>query len=80
MGDARAGICSEVFAELDKDGDGVVPLNLLREKFDPNFHPDCMNRVKSPDDVINEFLATFETYHSLYVNQFAINKKNRLMI
>ena len=75
MGEARAAVCSDVFGELDKDGDGMVPLNLLRERFDPAFHPDCMNRVKSSDDVINEFLATFETYHSLYVSQFVIYKK-----
>lgn len=68
MNDDRADIVSEVFNYLDHDGDGYVAINILREKFNPNYHPDCLERRKSHDQIINDFITTFDTFHALYTN------------
>lgn len=50
----------KVFDVLDTQGQNlIVPQDLL-ERYDPSRHPDAMQGTRSPDDIMKEFLDTFD--------------------
>ncbi|KAH8045471.1 serine/threonine kinase [Aureococcus anophagefferens] len=47
-------------AVLDADGSGVIECQDVVDKFDASQHPDVKQGKKSPDEVLREFLDTFD--------------------
>ena len=54
----------QAFAILDKSGDGVVDINDIHGVYDAKKHPDVISGKKSEDDILGEFLETFEAHHN----------------
>lgn len=55
----------QAFAKLDKDGSGWIDINDLRGVYTADKHPDVIQGKKTEDDILNEFLETFEVAHSI---------------
>jgi len=45
---------------LDRSGDGVVTLDDIQGKYNAAFHPDVKSGKRTEDEVLTEFLETFE--------------------
>lgn len=65
MNDKRAALVKQAFQKIDKDGSGVLDLTDIRGVYDPSGHPDVKSGKRTPDDVLGEFLDTFEMNHAL---------------
>jgi len=58
----------QAFAKLDKDGNGWVDINDVRGVYKGNKHPDVLSGKKTEDQILQEFLETFEVAHSMRNN------------
>jgi len=68
MSPARQKIVLQAFAKLDKDGNGWVDINDVRGVYKANKHPDVLSGKKTEDQILQEFLETFEVAHSMRNN------------
>lgn len=53
------------FKKIDKDGSGVLDLNDIKGVYNASLHPDVKSGKKSEDEILGEFLETFEMHHAL---------------
>jgi hypothetical protein len=67
MNATRKAITRKVFKKLDKSGVGSTTMDQIKDLYDPSKHPDVLSRKKTEDDVLTEFLDTFELYYALTV-------------
>jgi Ca2+-binding EF-hand superfamily protein len=58
----------QAFTKFDKDGNGYVDIEDLRGVYNGSKHPEVMSGKKSEDQVLQEFLRTFETHHNMRNN------------
>jgi Ca2+-binding EF-hand superfamily protein len=68
MNNTRKTIVAQAFKKLDKDGNGWIDINDVRGVYNGKHHPDVKSGKKSEDDILKEFLATFEMAHSIRNN------------
>ena len=50
------------FAEMDKNKTGYLPINYLKKVYNAKFHPDCFLGKKPENEVLDEFMFTFEVF------------------
>lgn len=65
MANFRVNLVKQAFKKLDKSGDGVVDISDIKGVYNAKFHPDVVSGKKSEDDVLGEFLETFESHHNM---------------
>jgi Ca2+-binding EF-hand superfamily protein len=65
MNDKRINLIKLAFKKLDKSGDGVVTIDDIRGVYSAKLHPDVKAGKKTEDEILFEFLDTFEQYHAL---------------
>lgn len=65
MAAGRKAIAMRAFAKMDSDGSGMIDINDIRGVYKANFHPDVQSGKKTEQQVLSEFLETFETAHSM---------------
>jgi Ca2+-binding EF-hand superfamily protein len=68
MNQGRKQVVAMAFKKLDKDGNGWIDINDVRGVYNAKNHPDVKAGKKSEDDILKEFLATFEMAHSIRNN------------
>jgi len=73
MNSFRKALAARAFKIMDKDQSGVIDINDIKGVYNAKFHPDVKSGKKSEEEVLGEFLETFETHHSTMNN----NPKNR---
>lgn len=61
LNDRRRQLVLQAFEILDADHSGVVELNDIAAKYSADKHPDVIAGKRSKDDVLREFLDTFDT-------------------
>lgn len=61
----REAIVRQAFKKLDKNGNGVVELDDIRGVYNASKHPDVIKGKKTEDEVLGEFLDTFEYHFNL---------------
>jgi Ca2+-binding EF-hand superfamily protein len=54
----------KAFAIMDKDKSGTIDLNDIRGVYTAKSHPDVKSGKKTEDEVLYEFLDTFEQHHA----------------
>ena len=64
MSAARKRIVAQAFKALDKDGSGQVDIDDIRGTYTANKHPDVISGKKTEQQILQEFLETFETAHN----------------
>ena len=50
------------FGEMDKDRTGYLPIKFLKNIYNAKFHPDCFLGKKPENEVLDEFMFTFEVF------------------
>jgi calcyphosin len=65
MSAPRRAIVERAFKKLDRDGDGVLRVNDIKQVYSARNHPDVRSGKRSEDEVLGEFLETFEMHHNL---------------
>lgn len=68
MSDKRKNIVTLAFKRFDRDGNGFINLEDLKGRYNASQHPDVKMGKKTEEDVLYEFLDTFEQHYSLNVN------------
>ena len=69
MNMARKKIVAQAYKKLDKDGNGWIDIDDVRGVYTCNKHPDVMSGKKTEDQILQEFLETFETAHNMRNNE-----------
>lgn len=59
---------AKAFAKLDKDGNGYVDINDITGVYTAKTHPDVLSGKKTEQQILLEFLETFETSHNIRNN------------
>jgi len=49
---------------MDCDKSGVIDIEDIRQKYNAKMHPDVKSGKKTEDEILFEFLDTFEQHHS----------------
>lgn len=68
MNMARKKIVAQAYKKLDKDGNGWIDINDVRGVYKADKHPDVKSGKKTEDQILQEFLETFETAHAMRNN------------
>lgn len=64
----RKKVVMQAFNKLDKDGNGWIDINDIRGVYNAKKHPDVLSGKKTEDNILQEFLETFETAHAMRNN------------
>lgn len=54
----------KAFNKIDFNGDGVLDINDIKGKYNASMHPDVKSGKKTEEEVLTEFLETFEMHHN----------------
>lgn len=65
MNKRRLVIVKKAFEKLDKNGNGKVELDDIRGTYNASKHPDVIAGKKTEDEILGEFLDTFEYHFNL---------------
>jgi hypothetical protein len=65
MSNFRKKLVAQAFKKIDKDGSGFVDITDLKGVYNASRHPDVIQGKKTEDEVLLEFLETFETHHNI---------------
>merc|ERR1712048_794234 len=68
MNPQRKRIVMQAFAKLDKDNNGWIDINDVRGVYNATKHPDVVSGKKTEEQILQEFLETFETAHNMRNN------------
>ena len=69
MNEYRKGIVGQAFKKLDKDRNGFVDINDITGVYNAKKHPDVISGKRTEQQVLMEFLETFETQHNIRDNE-----------
>ena len=61
----RQQIVLRAFKTLDFNGDGILTIDDLRQKYNASMHPDVKSGKRTEDEVLTEFIETFELHHNI---------------
>jgi len=83
MNDFRIALVDLAFDILDKNDNGTIELADIEDVYNAKQHPDVKAGRKKEEDVLLEFLETFETHHNIVViiviNHIYFRLKKNLM-
>ena len=68
MNEFRRGLAMKAFAIMDKDGSGVLEIDDIRQRYNAKQHPEVKAGKKTEDEVLFEFIDTFEAHHGASVD------------
>jgi Ca2+-binding EF-hand superfamily protein len=61
----RTKLVMQAFDILDKDASGWIDITDIKDVYNGKHHPDVLSGKKTEDDILLEFLETFETHHNI---------------
>ena len=64
MNQSRVALAKKAFNIMDKNRSGILDIDDIRQTYNAKFHPDVKAGKKTEDDVLMEFLDTFEIHYS----------------
>lgn len=73
MNSFRRGLCERAFKIMDRDKSGVLNVDDLKGVYNGKKHPDVIAGKKTEDQVLEEFLDTFELHYSMNVSLIYYN-------
>ena len=65
-----------VFSKLDRNSNGIVEVDDIREVYNAKQHPDVRMGRKT-EEVLGDFLDTFEQHHNLFVRDKQVGGQQR---
>ncbi len=72
MNETRKQLVEAAFKKLDKNGDGVITVDDLKDVYKASRHPDVVAKRRTEGEVLAEFLDTFEQHYSILVSFLAV--------
>lgn len=60
MNDKRKALVMKAFKIIDKDGSGLLEINDIKTVYNAKKHPDVLSGKQTEEDILLEFLDTFE--------------------
>lgn len=64
----RKSLVAQAFGKLDSDKSGVIEINDIRGVYNGKNHPDVRAGKKTEEEILLEFLDTFEMHHNVVGN------------
>lgn len=64
---------------MDTDKNGIVDINDVKQKYDASKHPDVKSGKRTSDEILSEFLETFDTVEKdgkVTANEFLVYYAN----
>ena len=65
MNSFRKNIVAAAFKKIDRDNSGVIDLNDIKGVYNAKLHPDVKSGKKTEDEILGEFIETFEQHHAM---------------
>lgn len=65
MNQFRKNLVKQAFTKLDSDGSGIVEIDEVKQIYNASRHPDVIAGKKTEDEVLGDFLETFELHHNI---------------
>lgn len=65
MNQNRVSLVKRAFAKIDKDGNGVLTIADIKGTYDASKHPDVLAGKSTEDEILFEFLDTFDESYSI---------------
>ncbi len=59
----RKTFVKKAFDKLDANKNGIIELDDIKHFYNAKMHPDVKSKKKTEDEVLSEFLDTFELHH-----------------
>lgn len=60
----RTKICIKAFKLIDINQDGVLDITDIKSRYNATMHPDVKSGKRTEDEVLTEFMETFEQHHN----------------
>ncbi len=67
MNQGREELVDQVFAHLDRKDEGVLDFDDVVCYYNAKSHPDVRTARKTEEEILGEFLDTFEQHHAMFV-------------
>jgi Ca2+-binding EF-hand superfamily protein len=64
MNQTRTRIAMQAFDKMDKDGSGIIDITDVKGVYNAKKHPEVLQGKKTEDQILVEFLETFESHHT----------------
>lgn len=65
LNDYRRGLVERAFKKLDRDGSGIIEVQDIEGIYNAKKHPAVVEGRKTEQQVLQEFLTTFESHHNI---------------
>ena len=65
MNNFRKALVRRAFDKIDRNGNGLIELDDIKGVYNAKFHPEVRAGKKTEDEVLSEFIDTFELHHSI---------------
>lgn len=65
LNDFRRALIEKAFRSIDKDCNGYLELDDIKDTYNASRHPDVIQGKKTEEQILMDFLETFETHHSI---------------
>ena len=65
MNKFRTQLVLKAYDVIDKNQDGILDINDIKGVYDASKHPEVKSGKKTEDEVLVEFLETFEMHHNV---------------
>lgn len=62
MNPTRVAVCKKAYKIMDSNNSGTLDINDIRQTYNAKQHPDVKSGKKTEEDILNEFLDTFEDH------------------
>jgi hypothetical protein len=70
MNNFRRNLAEKAFRIMDKDKSGTLNIEDIKGVYNGKKHPDVIAGKKTEEEILGEFLDTFELHYSLNVSDF----------
>lgn len=77
LSEYRRSIIEQAFRKIDRDSNGALEVDDIRELYNAKSHPDVMQGKKSEEQILMDFIETFETHHNI---RNGTNKDSRVTL
>jgi len=65
MNNFRKVLVKKAFVKIDKNGNGLIEVDDIKATYNAKQHPDVKSGKKTEDEILSEFLDTFELHHTM---------------
>eukprot|EP01015_Nassula_variabilis_P020458 TRINITY_DN3547_c0_g1_i3.p1 TRINITY_DN3547_c0_g1~~TRINITY_DN3547_c0_g1_i3.p1 ORF type:complete len:221 (-),score=66.12 TRINITY_DN3547_c0_g1_i3:62-724(-) len=71
----RRGFVRRAYEKLDKDKNGIINLDDVIGVYDASKHPEVIKGKKTEEEILGEFLDTFEQHHAVMRNDHSLRNR-----